>query len=474
WSFRLAVSCRFFFYRDRRHHDVHSFPTRRSSDLRDGSYSSVLSWTNSGHKPTLRTAPTPPGLGSPVRAHEACQTSGRAHRAQLGPSVSRENSSSGGALLVRLISKENLRAAIRSSLAFVRVSAMMGNVNATRSDVAAPRWLTHLLRTTSAPFPVTRAIRAAVALATPLLVALLLGDLATGALVSIGALPTVLADSIGTYRHRARRLAGAVTAAIVGYCLGMVTVGLPVVSFVTVVLVAAVSVLISTAGSNASTAGLQLFIFTVVAAGQAAAGISPAIIVGLFAAGAVWGTIVALSGWPVRATSPEREAVAQVYIELATMLSAADEPTARAARHQLTTAMNTAYDRLLTARSWLSGRDATYRDLLEQLAAATPTVEASVAMLNAGVRAPVEVVEYLRSVAAAVLAGTELPVAPPGPEDSDRVAALYAGLAKIRAGATRARNEQDPLLRRERRWLSSIVAGPLPAVAVLRLICLLD
>src|SRR5699024_12225328 len=83
WSFRLAVSCRFFFYRDRRHHDVHSFPTRRSSDLRDGSYSSVLSWTNSGHKPTLRTAPTPPGLGSPVRAHEACQTSGRAHRAQL-------------------------------------------------------------------------------------------------------------------------------------------------------------------------------------------------------------------------------------------------------------------------------------------------------------------------------------------------------------------------------------------------------
>src|SRR5699024_2779871 len=174
-------------------------------------------------------------------------------RAQLGPSVSRENSSSGGALLVRLISKENLRAAIRSSLAFVRVSAMMGNVNATRSDVAAPRWLTHLLRTTSAPLPVTRAIRAAVALATPLLVALLLGDLATGALVSIGALPTVLADSIGTYRHRARRLAGAVTAAIVGYCLGMVTVGLPVVSFVTVVLVAAVSVLISTAGSNAST-----------------------------------------------------------------------------------------------------------------------------------------------------------------------------------------------------------------------------
>src|SRR5699024_12720968 len=111
-------------------------------------------------------------------------------------------------------------------------------------------------------------------------------------------------------------------------------------------------------------------LLTFVAAGLAPADISPVIIVGLFAAGAVWGTIVALSGWPVRATSPEREAVAQVYIELATMLSATDEPTARAARHQLTTAMNTAYDRLLTARSWLSRRDAAYRELVGQRAAA--------------------------------------------------------------------------------------------------------
>lgn len=243
---------------------------------------------------------------------------------------------------------------------------------ATETDVAAPRWLTHLLRTTPAPFPWSRAARAAVALATPLLVGLLFGDIATGGLISIGALPTVLADSLGTYRYRARRLAGAVTAAIVGYCVGMFTVSLPAVSFVVVVLMAAVSVFISTAGSNASIAGLQLFIFTVVAAGQQAGGVPVGVTVGFFAAGAVWGATVQLSGWPVKATSPERESVAQVYIELAGLLSASDEPTARAARHQLTTAMNTAYDRLLTARSWLSGRDATYRDLLDQLAA-TPT-----------------------------------------------------------------------------------------------------
>src|SRR5699024_8120514 len=90
-------------------------------------------------------------------------------------------------------------------------------------------------------------------------------------------------------------------------------------------------------------------------------------------------------------------------------------------------------------------------------------------MLNAGMRAPAEVIEYLRSVAVAVLSGTDLPAVPPGPDDSERIAALYAGLAKIQAGSTRARSEYDPLLRRLRTWLGSIVAGPLTAIAALRL-----
>src|SRR5699024_3173195 len=126
-----------------------------------GSYSSVFSRTISGHNPTLRIAPMPAGAGSPVASHDACHTNGRAHCAQFGPVVSNPNNSSGGALLVRLISNENVRFDIRGSLAFARMSAIMGNVTSPQPDVAAPRWLTHLMRTGSAPFPTSRAVRAA-------------------------------------------------------------------------------------------------------------------------------------------------------------------------------------------------------------------------------------------------------------------------------------------------------------------------
>ena len=182
-------------------------------------------------------------------------------------------------------------------------------------------------------------------------------------------------------------------------------------------MIAAVSALISAAGSNASVAALQMFVFCVLGTAQHATGLKVEELFGYFCLGAAWSLFVALVTWTVRGTSPERTAVAQVYIELAAMLSATDEPTSRVARNQLTTAMSTAYDRLLTARSWLSGRDAAYRELLNLLSATTPAVEASVAMVNAGHRPPPEVIDYLTGAAASVLATQPLPAPPPMPED---------------------------------------------------------
>ncbi|PXY31304.1 FUSC family protein [Prauserella muralis] len=352
-------------------------------------------------------------------------------------------------------------------------------MSSSRADFAAPRWLVHLLRSAPAPVPWSRAVRAAIALATPLAVAYVLGDIALGALASSGALPTVLAESPGTYRYRAQRLGGAVVAAVGGFAVGLLAGAETAVSVAVVVLIAAVSALVSAAGSNASVAGLQLFIFTVLGTGQhgvAAFGI----VLGCFAAGAAWGLVVALSGWTVHATSPERNAVAQVYIELAAMLSAQDEPTSLAARQQLTAALNTAYDRLLTARSWLSGRDTTYRKLLNLLAATTPAVEASVAMVNAGTRAPREVIGHFTDLATAVLANAPLPEPPrrsaPGADDADdpddidgTVTALHHALAKIGTDAERARRDRVPPLRRLRDWLDSLTSGPLTWVATLRL-----
>jgi uncharacterized membrane protein YccC len=349
-------------------------------------------------------------------------------------------------------------------------------VSTTRPEIAAPHWLIQLLRSKPVPVPWNMVARASIALAVPLAVGYALGDIGVGALISTGALPTVLSESAGPYRYRARRLGGATAAAATGYLVGLLTGGLPAASVPAVVLVAAISALISAAGSNASVAGLQMFVFCVLGTGQHATGVRVEVLLGYFLIGAAWSLLVALVTWTVRATSPERTAVAHVYIELAAMLSTTDEATSRVARHRLTTAMNTAYDRLLTARSWLSGRDVTYRQLLNLLSASTPAVEAAVAMVNAGRPAPAEVVDYFASASAAVMANAPLPTPPKVPEgDIDPVlGALYAGLRRIGKGDDRQRRELAPWHRRLRDWAGSLASGPLTWLAALRLsVCVL-
>ncbi|MEV4596145.1 FUSC family protein [Amycolatopsis sp. NPDC049253] len=340
-----------------------------------------------------------------------------------------------------------------------------------RPDFAAPHWLVQLLRSKPVPVPWNMVARAVVALATPLAVAYAAGDIGVGALISTGALPVVLSEAAGPYRYRARRLGGATVAAAAGYLVGLLTGGMPAWSIPAIVVIAAVSALISAAGSNASVAALQMFVFCVLGTAQHATGLKVEELFGYFCLGAAWSLFVALVTWTVRGTSPERTAVAQVYIELAAMLSATDEPTSRVARNQLTTAMNTAYDRLLTARSWLSGRDAAYRQLLNQLSATTPAVEASVAMVNAGHRPPPEVIDYLTGAAASVLATQPLPAPPPMPEDDlDPVeSALYAGLARIEKGDDRQRRAPASPYQRLREWFGSLASGPLTWLVALRL-----
>jgi uncharacterized membrane protein YccC len=344
-------------------------------------------------------------------------------------------------------------------------------VSTPRPDIAAPHWLVQLLRSKPVPVPWNMVARAVLALAVPLAVGYAAGDITVGALISTGALPAVLSESAGPYRYRARRLGGATLAATAGYVVGLLTGGTPALSVPAVILVAAVSALISAAGSNASVAGLQMFVFCVLGTGQHATGVRVEILLGYFCLGAAWSLLVALVTWTVRATSAERSAVAHVYVELAAMLSATDEAVSRVARHRLTTAMNTAYDQLLTARSWLSGRDAAYRQLLNLLSATTPAVEASVAMVNAGRRVSGEVIDHFVALSAAVLASQPLPESPPEPDDdADPLrAALYAGLVRIGKGDDRKRREQVPWYRRLRDWERSLASGPLTWIAAARL-----
>lgn len=354
----------------------------------------------------------------------------------------------------------------------------MSNVEASgeRAGGITPRWVVYLLRVTPKPIGWTQLVRAAVILSVPVALGFLLDNVGYGALVSTGALPSVTADVSGTYRARAVRLAGALSTAVLGFALGLLVGGDAALSVLLVIAVAVVSALISEAGSNASIAALQLFVFTVLGIGHTTDGISWGVSLVCFTVGAVWGFAVALSGWPVRATSPERSAVAQVYLELATMLSAVsagDEETALEARHNLTRALNTAYDRLLVARSWLSGRDDTYRKLLNLLTASTPAIEATVAAVNAGVRPPRALIAHFTDLATAVLSDTRLPVLRPPPDDrpeqAPAVRALYRAITDIGTEEQRLRRGRTSVRERIAEWTHSLVSGPLTWLAAVRL-----
>src|SRR5699024_178834 len=148
--------------------------------------------------------------------------------------------------------------------------------------------------------------RAAVALTVPIMVGYSIGEAMYGALASTAVLPSVVAEAAGAYRYRAQRLGGALLAAVLGFALGLQVTDRPGLSIGLVIIVAVVSALISAAGNNASVAGLQLFIFTLLGSAQQFSDVPTLLAFIYFAAGASWGFLVALSGWPVRATSPER------------------------------------------------------------------------------------------------------------------------------------------------------------------------
>ena len=61
-----------------------------------GTCSTTSSRPTNGHRPSRRTAPTPPGGGSPSRSQLERGTRGPAHSCQRDPSASTANTTSGG------------------------------------------------------------------------------------------------------------------------------------------------------------------------------------------------------------------------------------------------------------------------------------------------------------------------------------------------------------------------------------------
>ena len=293
--------------------------------------------------------------------------------------------------------------------------------------VAAPHWLSALLKPKPAPIDWKRAARAAVAVAGPIALGLAFGQLSIGILVSIGALVGTVTSVSGPYRDRWRRTGMSVLAGAIGFLLGDVvgehgwwTTGV-------IVLIAAISALLSAAGNDASLASLQLLVYAVLGTHESTV-VGPGIAVGCFLAGAAFALLLSVAAWPVRATAPERELVAKVYDQLAALLSSAGTPAATGTRQQLTAALNAAYDALLTARSHLQGRDRIYRRLFVALSETTPVVEAAVALVNARHRPPKSLIDAVAAIGAAIHDDAPMPELALPDTGSPRVLALTEGL----------------------------------------------
>ncbi|MFZ3471744.1 FUSC family protein [Streptomyces sp. 4.24] len=295
---------------------------------------------------------------------------------------------------------------------------------------APPGWLLTGLRPTTAPIPWAAVLRAGIAMAAPLAVGFALDEPEYGALVSMGALSGVIGDTADAYRMRVLNIAVPQFFGAVGVALGTLVFGHGWVAVGVLTLIALVSGMISSIGTVASVSGLMLLLYAVVGAGLPMPEpwwTAPL----LLSAGGLFVLALSLLGWPLRGRQPERSAVAAAYRAVADSLEAAGSPgpAYEERRHQVTQALNQAYDLVLGRRARVHGRSPSLVRMLAQLNVLIPLVEAApAAHLRRKPLAP-EIPAAVREMAAAVEeARTGTPVLDLPAPDSQSERAIDAAL----------------------------------------------
>ena len=284
--------------------------------------------------------------------------------------------------------------------------------------VVVPGWLAEVVRPRRAPVPWPEMARAALAICVPLSAAYAAGRGTLGVLPATGGLLGTMTDAGGPYLSRVKRVcSAAVFGGAAGLAIGAVTHGHGWLAVVALVVVAGVSGLLSALGDIGSVTGLQLLVYTSLGAGPIGALRPVWHTAAGFLAGVVWALILILPGWLRAPYGREQRDVAAVYDALAGLLRSVggsvggDEYTAR--RQALTSALNTAYDELLTARSTATGLNRRRARLLAALNASHLMAEATVAVGVAGTRPPPMVIDVVSRLAGAIRTGAPPPMIPP-------------------------------------------------------------
>ncbi len=337
-----------------------------------------------------------------------------------------------------------------------------------------PGWLAEVVRPRRAPVPWPEMIRAAIAICVPLSVAFALGRGSLGVLPAMGGLLGTLADTGGPYLRRVKRVcSAAAVGGASGLAIGAVTHGHGWLAVVALVVVAGVSGVLSTAGDLGSVTGLQLLVYTALGAGPVGALRPVWHTAAGFLTGVLWALILLVPGWLRAPYGRERRDVAAVYDALAGQLQAigSDELTAR--RQAVTTALNTAYDELLTARAAATGLNRQRARLLGALNASLPVGEATIAAGLAGTRPPPLVITVVSRLADAVRHETAPPMIPPPWDDAPAMLALRDALAGAASVLSRDRPEVEVRTRPRRplglALLEELGSGRLGRIFTLRL-----
>jgi len=292
----------------------------------------------------------------------------------------------------------------------------MAQIRARAAAVRAavvPDWLAAVVRPKPAPPPWPDMIRTALAICVPLGVAFAVGKTTIGLLPAVGGLLGSLTDRGGSYLNRVKRISTVgVFGGAVGLTIGSAIHGRGWIAVIALVVVAGVSAAVSTIGDIGSQVGLQLLVYTSLGIGpfgalrpvwHTAAG---------FLVGTVWALVLILPGWLLSPHGQDQRLVAAVYQALADQLAAIGTDSLTAKRQAVTTALNTAYDEMLSARAVAAGRNRTTMRLIAALNASNQMAQAATTLGVAGNRPPPMVIETVRRLAEAIRTRNEGSKAP--------------------------------------------------------------
>jgi uncharacterized membrane protein YccC len=183
-----------------------------------------------------------------------------------------------------------------------------------------------------------------------------------------------------------------------------------------VVVIAALSgvaALISTIGANLSFGCLQLLIYLAVGSGFTSP-LPQTAQAGSFFAGGVWAALITLVQEGIDPVDPDRAAVGAVFTAVGKLLATSGTGTNREVRGALTSALNRAYDQMITSRSHKEGRTRRLVELAGVLNSTAPLVESAIAFYRAGQRADPQDVTAADALAA-VVTGDRKPTGQPPP-----------------------------------------------------------